>query len=74
MTTPEDRARYDAEIFAAIALWTRTSVHERGTDNAVCEQLARASVYAEYLVAADQGYCRRCSPEMVEPAITRPAP
>ena len=61
MTSTADRARYDAQIFEALALWLRTPVHERSVDPDVCRQLARASVYAEYLVAADCGLCRQCS-------------
>jgi hypothetical protein len=72
MTTPEERARFDAAILAAITLWHRTPYHERAADAAVTKQLSRAGVYAEYLVAADQGYCRTCSPMMVQPALLAP--
>lgn len=71
MTTPEDRARYDAAIFEALVSWRR-----RGSDRStelgdllargeLSRLLARASVYAEFLVAADRGLCRDCSPLMV---------
>lgn len=72
MTSAEDRARYDAQIFAALTLWYRTSPLERGLDDNVCVKLARASVYAEFLVGADQGCCRQCSHEVIQPDVPAP--